>query len=215
AVFPFIQYAPDLLVNKFGLTSEFPDMSGESFLKWLGAIFSNGPKVASLIPLGTILFTPIFGRIVDKKGKAASLMILGSLLLIFAHLSLSVFQNLTLGYIGLLLLGIAFSLVPAAMWPSVAKIVVENRLGTAYAMMFTIQNVGLALFFWGIGKVLDLANRGNIDAIRAGEMNYNYNVPIFMLVILGVIAIFLANRLRKRDKIDKYGLELPSGVKPE
>ncbi|MCK4466539.1 MAG: MFS transporter, partial [Bacteroidales bacterium] len=74
AVFPFIQYAPDLLVNKFGLTSEFPDMSGESFRNWLGAIFSNGPKVASLIPLGTILFTPIFGRIVDKKGKAASLM---------------------------------------------------------------------------------------------------------------------------------------------
>ena len=215
AVFPFIQYAPDLLVNKFGLTSEFPDMSGESFLKWLGAFFSNGPKVASLIPLGTILFTPIFGRIVDKKGKAASLMILGSLLLIFAHLTLSVFQSLTLGYIGLLSLGIAFSLVPAAMWPSVAKIVVESRLGTAYAMMFTIQNVGLALFFWGIGKVLDLANRSNIEAIRAGEMNYNYTVPIFMLVILGVIAIIFANQLRKRDKIDKYGLELPSGVKPE
>jgi MFS family permease len=215
AVFPFIQYAPDLLVNKFGFSSEFPDMSGESFLKWLGALFSNGPKVAALIPLGTILFTPVFGGIIDKKGKAASLMILGSLLLIFAHLSLSVFQNVIMGYTGLLSLGIAFSLVPAAMWPSVAKIVVENRIGTAYAMMFTIQNYGLALFFWGIGKVLDLANKGDITAIRAGEMNYDYTVPIFMLVILGVISIFLANQLRRADKIQKYGLELPSGVKPE
>jgi MFS family permease len=215
AVFPFIQYAPDLLVNKFGFSSEFPDMSGESFLKWLGALFSNGPKVAALIPLGTILFTPVFGGIIDKKGKAASLMILGSLLLIFAHLSLSVFQNVIMGYTGLLSLGIAFSLVPAAMWPSVAKIVVESRIGTAYAMMFTIQNYGLALFFWGIGKVLDLANKGDITAIRAGEMNYDYTVPIFMLVILGVISIFLANQLRRADKIQKYGLELPSGVKPE
>lgn len=215
AVFPFIQYAPDLLVNKFGLSSEFPDMQDATFFQWLGAVFSNGPKVASLIPLGTILFTPIFGSIVDRKGKAASLMMLGSLLLIFAHLTLSVFQNEVLGYIGLLSLGVAFSLVPAAMWPSVAKIVVESRLGTAYAAMFTIQNIGLALFFWGIGKVLDLANRGNIEAIRAGEIVYNYTVPIFMLVILGVISIFLAYKLKKADAEQKYGLELPSGVKPE
>jgi len=196
----------------------------------------NGPKVASLIPMGTILFTPIFGSIVDKKGKAASLMILGSLLLIFSHLSLSVFQNVTLGYIGLLCLGVAFSLVPAAMWPSVAKIVPKTRLGTAYATMFTIQNWGLGAFFFGIGKVLDMVNpelvqklhdiRSGLEAQgfsttvitekmnalkTAGEIPpYNYTIPILMLVVLGVISIFLAFMLKNADLKQGYGLELPS-----
>jgi MFS family permease len=207
AVFPFIQYAPDLLVNKFGFTSEFPDMRDTSVWRWLGALFTNGPKVASVIPLGTIVFTPIFGNIVDRRGKAASLMILGSFLLILAHLALSLFQSTLFAYLGLLLLGVAFSLVPAAMWPSVAKIVAENRLGTAYATMFTVQNWGLALFFWGIGRVLDLSNKADLDAIRAGSMNYNYTVPILMLVVLGIISIFLAFQLKRADRIQQYGLE--------
>jgi MFS family permease len=268
AVFPFMQYAPDLLENKFNFTSDLP-AEGSIFLfgsaalgnasiliafflfgvgfslgpanikklggrvlfliilltiftafilslrKILGIWLQNGPKTASLIPLGTILFTPIFGNIVDRKGKAASLMILGSLLLIFAHLSLSVFNNQVLGYLGLFSLGIAFSLVPAAMWPSVAKIVAENRLGTAYATMFTIQNWGLGLFFWGIGAVLDLVNKSNLKAIRAGEMMYDYTIPILILVGCGLISIFLAFKLRQADRRQKYGLELPSGVKPE
>ena len=269
AVFPFIQYAPDLLVNKFGFSYDLPvsadyfNLFGNQslgtvaiylglfifglafsmipakmknigsriasivilavlfvlFLKGLWGTLSvwlqNGPKTASLIPMGTILFTPIFGAYVDKKGKAASLMILGALLLIFAHISLSLFNSVVLGYFGLLSLGIAFSLVPAAMWPSVAKIVAEKRLGTAYASMFTIQNWGLLLFFWGIGAVLDLANKKDIEAIRAGEMTYNYTVPIFMLVVLGVISIFLALQLKKADAKQKFGLELPSGETPE
>ena len=164
--------------------------------------------------MGTILFTPIFGNYVDKKGRAASLMILGSILLIFAHMSLSLFNSEVLGYFGLLSLGIAFSLIPAAMWPSVAKIVKESRLGTAYASMFTIQNYGLLFFFWGIGAVLDLANKKDLEAIRAGEMAYNYTFH-FMLVILGVVSIFLALQLKKADAKQKFGLELPSGVKPE
>lgn len=269
AVFPFIQYAPDLLVNKFGFSydlpassdyftffgsqslgnvaiylglfvfglgfsmipSKFKNLGGRVgsliviallfvfFIKGLWGTLSiwlqNGPKTASLIPMGTILFTPIFGNFVDKKGKAASLMILGSVLLIFAHLSLSVFNSEVLGYFGLLSLGIAFSLIPAAMWPSVAKIVKESRLGTAYASMFTIQNWGLLLFFWGIGAVLDLANRKDLEAIRTGEMTYDYTVPIFMLVILGVVSIFLALQLKKADAKQKFGLELPTGQKPE
>lgn len=267
AIFPFMQYAPDLLVNKFGFAYEMPadvktftlfgsmtfgniaiylglflfglsfslvpsnmkKMSSKLisiaviailFILFLNGVWDtfnvwlhNGTKTASLIPLGTIFFTPIFGTIVDKKGKAASLMILGSLLLIFAHLSLSVFDNVILGYFGLLSLGVAFSLVPAAMWPSVAKIVAENRLGTAYATMFTIQNYGLALFFWLIGKVLDASNKGNIEAIRAGEMPYNYTVPILMLVFLGVISMFLAFQLKRADAKQGYGLELPSNAK--
>jgi MFS family permease len=269
AVFPFIQYAPDMLVNKFGFTYVLPDdphsniilfgskafgnssvyialfifgiafslvpsnikartnknismaiifvvfvlfvfLLNDTFRLW----FSNGPKTASLIPLGTILFTPIFGNYIDKKGRGASLMILGSLLLIFAHISLSLFSVKILAYLGLFSLGIAFSLVPAAMWPAVAKIVPENRLGTAYASMFTVQNWGLGLFFWGIGAVLDLTNKPNLEAIRAGQMNYNYAVPIFILVICGIVAIFLAYKLKAADRKQGYGLELPFGQKP-
>jgi MFS family permease len=187
--------------------------------------------------MGTILFTPIFGNYIDRKGKAASVMILGSLLLIFAHISLSLFNSVILGYFGLLSLGIAFSLVPAAMWPSVAKIVKESRLGTAYATMFTIQNIGLLAFFWGIGKVLDMVNPVVIEKLESvremlegqglssseiseqiGQMralgeipSYDYLWPIFMLVILGVVSIFLAFQLRKADAKQKYGLELPFG----
>ncbi len=294
AVFPFIQYAPDLLVNKFGFSYVLPESAtvvafgsealGSSLVfiviflfalsvtlipnnlkeksakrlsvivivgvfsiivylvrDTLGVWLVNGPKTASLIPLGTIIFTPIFGSYVDKKGKAASLMILGSLLLIFAHLSLSVFQSPILAYFGLLSLGIAFSLVPAAMWPSVAKIVAENRLGTAYASMFTVQNWGLGAFFWGIGALLYKVNPAVVKAISdmresllaqgftGGEVAdkikllqiegslpyYDYTWPILMLVVCGIISIFLAFKLKQADKEQGYGLELPSGEKPE
>jgi len=291
AVFPFIQYAPDLMVNKFGFSYNLPEAGNyfkifdsislgnalifiglfvfgisfsmvpaqmkttgakiitlliifALFIAFIGSLWGtlslwlkNGPKTASLIPMGTILFTPIFGSYIDRKGKAASVMILGSLLLIFAHISLSLFNSVILGYLGLLSLGIAFSLVPAAMWPSVAKIVAESRLGTAYATMFTIQNIGLLVFFWGIGKVLDMVNPEvimKLDSAREmlegqglssaevseqisqmrvmGEIPpYNYFWPIFMLVILGVISIFLSLQLKKADAKQKYGLELPFG----
>jgi MFS family permease len=265
AVFPFINYAPDLLINKFNFTGVlaaegniilfgsttlgnasvyliffifailFSVIPGKianksqrmvflaivftSFIAYLYGIhtqlslwFQNGQKTASLIPVGTILFTPIFGNFVDKRGKAASLMILGALLLIFAHVSLSVFNNVYMAYAGLISLGVAFSLVPAAMWPSVAKIVPEKRLGTAYATMFTIQNWGLAAFFWGIGAVLDFVNKNDLEAIRAGEANYNYTIPILMLVVSGIVAIFLAFALKRADLRQGYGLELPSSA---
>jgi MFS family permease len=292
AVFPFMQYAPDLLVNKFGFSYTLPESAkivllGSSSLGnvsvyvvffLFGILFSvlptylkkrsarlmlmvtlivlfavflfmlrgylavwlrNGPKAAALIPLGTILFTPIFGRMVDRRGKAASIMMLGSVLLIFAHLSLSVFNTVALCYLGLLSLGVAFSLVPAAMWPSVAKIVPEQRLGTAYATMFTVQNWGLGLFYKGIGWMLDKANpdvvarlqqiRGDlaaqgmnnsqiseqIESLRqAGTLPvYNYTVPILTLVGCGVLAIFLAFYLKRISQRHGYGLEAPSNQK--
>lgn len=266
AVFPFIMYAPDLLVNKFGFAYALPEeatrrlfdsealfnamvyvvvflfalgvtlipnnLKGSSnkimarviiigvfavivFLnqEMLGYWLTNGPKTAALIPLGTIIFTPVFGSIVDKRGKAASLMMLGATLLIVAHLSLSLGSAPVFAYFGLLSLGIAFSLVPAAMWPSVAKIVPENRLGTAYASMFTIQNWGLGAFFWGIGALLTFVNRDKIEAIQAGEAFYDYTIPILILVLCGVISIFLAMKLKQADKRQGFGLELPSNHK--
>ncbi len=236
AVFPFVQYAPDLLINKFGFTSAMPDLSGMSLWEKIGAIFHNGPKVTGLLPFATIIFTPIFGRFIDKKGKAASLMIFGAVLLIYAHLTLSVFNSVILGYSGIFALGIAFSLVPAAMWPAVAKIVAEKRLGTAYATMFTIQNYGLGLFYWGIGTVLDLCNPSVVEKVQSireqllaqgltrveiterinqlreiGEISpYDYTIPILMLVGLGIISVYLAFLLKKSDKRQGYGIELPT-----
>ncbi|MCP4050417.1 MAG: major facilitator superfamily domain-containing protein 1 [bacterium] len=172
----------------------------------------NGPKTTSLILVVTILFAPIFGDFIDKKGKAASLMVIGSLLLIFAHASLSLSNNIYLAYMGLLSFGVAFSMVSAAIWASVAKIIPESHLGTAYASMFTLQNWGLGLFFWGIGALLDFANRENIDAIRSGEANYDYTIPIYMLMISGIISVFLAVGLKRADLKQGYGLELPSGA---
>jgi len=287
AVFPFIQYAPDLLINKFGFTNSLPaecpklslfgnEALGNASIFIVFFIFGitfpllpanikdkkkrrisltvvsllfvvfvsffwdtlsfwlkNGAKTAALIPLGTILFTPIFGRLIDQKGKAASMMMLGAGLLIFAHISLSLFNNSMLCYMGLLSLGIAFSLVPAAMWPSVAKIVPEYQLGTAFATMFTIQNYGYGGLNKLIGKVLDWTNPetlGKIGDIRQKLENqefdgiristeiehmrqagtfpvYDYTIPILMLVILGMISILLALRLKKTSKEQGYELE--------
>jgi MFS family permease len=215
AVFPFIQYAPDLLINKFGFSSKLPSTEGLGFVETLKVWITNGPKVTSLIPLGTILFTPIFGTFIDRRGKAATIMILGGVLLIFAHLSLSLFNSVALGYAGLLCLGVAFSLVPSAMWPAVAKIVPESRLGTAYATMFTIQNWGLMLFFWLPGKVLDITNADKLEAIKAGQATFDYTVPVLLFVALGAISIFLAFLLKAADRRQRYGLELPSNASAE
>jgi len=190
AIIPFMGYAQDLLVNKFGFEKE------------------AASDLFSIIPLGTIVFTPIFGWYVDNKGKSATLMMLGSFILIAAHLSLSL-TNLT-PYVSLFALGVAFSLVPAAMWPSVARIVPENRLGIAYSMMFTIQNYGLMLFYYMIGKVLVMTNPGVTQKlINAGTHNYNYTTTVMMLAVLGLIGILFAYLLKRQDKVSNYGLELP------
>ena len=109
------------------------------------------------------------------------------------------------------ILGVAFSLVPAAMWPSVAKIVDVKRIGTAYGLMFSIQNIGLWAFPILIGKVLDRSNPGVAEAIAAGEeATYDYTNPIIMLMFLGLLGVIFAFLLRREDKTSGYGLELPN-----
>ncbi len=191
AVFPFMKYAPDLMINKFGVA---PTLAGD---------------ISSILPFGTLVFTPIFAYICDYKGKSASLMVYGSLLVVGVHLSFA-FTTVT-PYIPMFVLGIAFSLVPAAMWPAVTKIVETNKIGTAYGAMFTIQAIGLMLFPWLIGLVLDYTNPGVPEAIAAGvDAVYDYTLALVMLAILGVIGLGFAVLLKREDKTSGYGLEDPN-----
>ncbi len=184
AVFPFQAYCPDLLHNKFGLS-----------LSWSGTL-------TSVIIWGTIIFTPLFGSFVDRRGKRASLMIMGSVLLIISHLTLGL--TYVSPYVAMFVLGIAFSLVPAAMWPSVAMIVEEKKLGTAYGVMASIQNLGL----WGFpilaGYLLDATNRG--VSADSGQLDYTWT--ILMFAGLGVLGLAFAFLLKNADaKSGGYGLE--------
>jgi len=186
AIFPFMSYAPDFFNDKFGMT----------------AIQSG--RIASLMPLGTLIFTPLFGSLIDRKGKAATVMIFGSLALLIVHLT---FSLTTLSpYIPIVLLGIAFSLVPAAMWPSMVKLVEDRQIGTAYGMMYSVQNLGLWGFPLLAGYVLDATNPGAPEIL-------NYNPTILMFAGLGIVGLFFAFMLKWEDKRSDFGVELPLNKK--
>ncbi len=195
AVFPFYKYGPDLMVNKFGISEN-----------WAGLL-------PSLVPFGTMLLTPFFGNLYDKKGKGASIMVLGALLLILVHVIfyLPFITSIVAAFFNVLILGVAFSLVPSAMWPSVPKIIPEKQLGSAYALIFWIQNFGL----WGIpllvGVVLDKTNPGVVAAKAAGEsVNYDYSTTWIIFIVLAVLALIVSLLLKAEDKRKGYGLELPN-----
>jgi MFS family permease len=191
AFFPFLKYATDLLHNKFSLST------------------AVAGRLTSVPIFFTVLFTPIFGWIADTRGKSASMMIYSSILLIIAHLTLT-FTTIP-PIVPMALLGISFSLIPAAMWPAVAKIIDQNRLGTAYGIMFSVQNFGLWLFPILIGFVLDKTNP-NVTAVmvEAGSAKYDYTYSILMLAMIGVVGIVFALLLKREDKTSGYGLELPN-----
>jgi predicted MFS family arabinose efflux permease len=142
AVFPFLFYATDLMINKYHVN---PNFAG---------------SIPGLLPLGTIFLTPLFGTVYDKKGKGATIMIIGSLILIFVHgiLTIPILNAWWLAAAVVIILGIGFSLVPAAMWPSVPKIIPEKQIGTAYAVIFWIQNIGLWIIPLLLGIVLNSTN---------------------------------------------------------
>jgi len=189
AVFPFQAYCPDLLHNKFGVSIE------ESGL------------LSSFIIFGTIIFTPLFGFMIDKWGYRASVMFLGSGLLILVHLILSL--TMLTPYIPMFILGIAFSLVPAAMWPSVAKIVDQKLIGTAYGVMASVQNLGLFAFPIIAGYILDKSNSEKLDAINKGLASYDYTYTVLMFAGLGFLGFLLSYLLKREDKKGRYKLELP------
>ena len=200
AVFPFLKYATDLMVNKFGVDENVAGM------------------IPMLLPFGNILLTPLFGGIYDKKGKGATIMIIGSLLLIFVHAFFSIpgLNNWIFAMVLVIILGIGFSLVPSAMWPSVPKIVPEKRLGTAYALIFYVQNWGLMGVPLLIGWVLEkycISGQTVRDGLTVNT--YNYTLPMLIFTCFGVLALIFAFLLKAEDKRKGYGLELPNIVKKD
>jgi len=195
SVFPFLKYAADLMVNKFGVDAK---LAG---------------SIPALLPFGTILLTPLFGNLYDRKGKGADIMILGSILLILVHALFSIpfLKQTPVAIFLIVVLGIGFSLVPSAMWPSVPKIIPEKQLGTAYAMIFWVQNWGLmgvpALIGWVLNKYCIEGTR-LVDGVEVS--NYNYTIPMMIFTGFGVLALVFALLLKAEDKKKGYGLQLPN-----
>lgn len=188
-VFPFLKFATKLMIFKYGVDANLAGL------------------IPAMLPFGTIFLTPLFGSIYDKYGKGATLMIIGSCLLTFVHVMFALpINSWVLAIVLMLILGIAFGLVPSAMWPSVPKIIPMKLLGTAYALIFYIQNIGLALIPVWIGKV----NQANTGA--DGVIDYTQTMTIF--AAFGVIAIIISFLLLFEDKRKGYGLQKPN-VKKE
>ena len=169
AVFPFIKYATDLMVNKYHVEQELAGF------------------IPSLLPLGTLFLTPFFGNLYDRKGKGATIMIIGAIMLIGVHLlfALPILNEWWFATLVMIVLGIAFSLVPSAMWPSVPKIIPEKQLGRAYALIFWVQNQrwsglrlyltdGHLLLLWyrSLIHCLDAETRRQEKRIRSGITQY-------------------------------------------
>ena len=193
---------------------------------YMGYMRQSAETVFAVFPLLAVGITPILGNYVDHKGKAATMLILGSLLLIACHLTfafvLPAFKGNAVGgifiaYLTILVLGASFSLVPASLWPSVPKLVDAKIIGSAYAMIFWIQNIGLWLFPLLIGKILDKTNPQLVADLQNGvitaeeaAVSYDYTAPLVMLASLGVAALILGFVLKAVDKKKGYGLELPN-----
>ena len=181
---------------------------------YMGYMRQSAESVFAVFPLLAVGITPILGSYVDHKGKAASMLVLGSLLLIFCHLTFAfilpgfkgnMVGGIIVAYLTILVLGASFSLVPASLWPSVPKLVEPKIIGSAYALIFWIQNIGLWLFPLLIGKVLDNTNPGVTDPTQ-----FDYTWPLVMLACLGVAALILGLVLKAVDKKKGLGLEEPN-----
>jgi len=221
-----IQYIIMLLVAGFGFASNFQKQKSRQYgmlaisivalitYCYMGYMRQSAESIFAVFPLLAVLITPILGSYVDHKGKAATMLILGSLLLIACHLTfafiLPLFKDSAVGgiiiaYATILVLGSSFSLVPASLWPSVPKLVDAKVIGSAYALIFWIQNIGLWLFPLLIGKVLDATNPGVTDPTK-----FDYTAPLIMLASLGVAALLLGFVLKAVDKKKGIGLEEPN-----
>ena len=193
---------------------------------YMGYMRQSAETVFAVFPLLAVGITPILGNYVDHKGKAASMLVIGSVLLVACHLTFAFILpqfrgnetgGIIVAYITILVLGSSFSLVPASLWPSVPKLVDAKIIGSAYALIFWIQNIGLWLFPMLIGKVLDSTNADLVSRLSAGEItaeeaavSYDYTAPLVMLACLGIAALLLGFVLKVVDKKKGLGLEEPN-----
>ncbi len=190
-VFPFLKFATKLMIAKYHVD---PQMAG---------------LIPAMLPFGTILLTPVFGSLYDRIGKGATLMIIGSVMLMVVHLlfALPILPTWWFAIVIMVVLGIAFSLVPSALWPSVPKIIPMKQLGSAYATIFYIQNIGLSLVPVLIGWIID---RFSTHSDSMGNVSYDYTIPMLIFAFFGFIAIFISLVLKKEDARSHYGLEEPN-----
>ena len=182
AIFPFQRFATNFLEE----TLHIDNAEAAGLFKWF--------------PILAMVLTPFLGAFIDYKGKGASMMLLGALIMIVCHsvfaFVLPLYPSKGLALVTVLVLGVSFSLVPASMWPSVPKIIDEKVLGSAYCLIFWVQNIGLCLVPLLIGK-LRVATNG-------------YLVPMMVFASFGVMAFLLSLALKVEDKKKGYGLELPN-----
>ena len=221
-----VQYIIMLIVAVCAFASNFSKKKGLKFglmglavvalivYCYMGYMRGTAETIFAVFPLLAVAITPILGNYVDHKGKAATMLMLGSILLVVCHLTfafiLPMFKGSAVGgtvvaYVTILVLGASFSLVPAALWPSVPKLVDEKIIGSAYAAIFWIQNIGLGLFPALIGMVL---NNTNPEGTAAHELNYTW--ALVMLAALGIAALLISVYLKAVDKKKGYGLEEPN-----
>lgn len=188
AIFPFQRYATNMLQCNLQMTEQ----QAADIFRWF--------------PIGAAALTPVLGLFLDYKGKGASMLILGAILMISCHLVfallLPVYPSTWLAFTAIIILGISFSLVPAALWPSVPKVMDKRYLGSAYSLIFWVQNIGLALFPILIGVVLEATNPGVTD-----PMKRDYTAPMLLFASLGVLALSFGIWLRILDSRKGYGLE--------
>ena len=224
-----VQYVIMIIVAVFGFASNFQKVKVRRYILlgisiaalitycYMGYMRQSAESIFAVFPLLAVLITPILGNYLDHHGKAASMLILGSVLLIACHLTfafvLPLFKtnavaSICIAYATILVLGASFSLVPASLWPSVPKLVDAKVIGSAYALIFWIQNIGLWLFPIFIGKVLDHTNPGVTDPTKL-----DYTTPLVMLANLGVAALILGFILKVVDKEKGLGLEEPNITK--
>lgn len=195
AIFPFQKFAVPMLQNTLAISSQ----EASDLFAWF--------------PIGAMILTPLLGAFLDFRGKGATMLILGAILMCACHLTFALVPlTKPIAYIAIILLGVSFSLVPAALWPSVPKLVDGRYLGSGYSVIFWIQNLGLWAFPLIIGKTLQATNPGVSEQIQAGVegVTYNYTVPMLVFASLGVLAFFLGIWLKRLDTKNHYGLELPN-----
>ena len=182
AIFPFQKFAPDFLAKTLKVEPEV------------------GAQLFSFFPILAMCLTPFLGGFIDRKGKAASMLMVGSMIMIACHLCfaflLPAFPSQGLAVAIIAILGVSFSLVPAALWPSVPKIIDERILGSAYCVIFWIQNIGLLAVPIVIGAVNDATG--------------SYVLPMIIFSSFGVLALFIGMLLKREDTKKGYGLELPN-----